>query len=172
LAQNEITVGLLAARQALAEKRIDDAIALLRGVHDRSPSSADAASMLGAAYGEKKEFANALLWFKTAVSIQPTGRNYFNVAIAHRMLNSSDQSIAALRQALNLDPTYEKASQMLAQIRPTVAPVQPTAPVLTQPPPVIGVAPPEATIITAPPASTIGQPMAPPAYAPPTQVAY
>jgi hypothetical protein len=130
LVQTEIAVILDDARRALAEKRTDDAISLLLSV---TAPSAEVSLMLGAAYSEKRDYDSALRWFQSAVSIQSTARNYFNLAALHKMRNSPDEARTALREALNLDPTYEKARQMLETLPPepsigAAPPMPPPAP--------------------------------------------
>jgi tetratricopeptide (TPR) repeat protein len=114
VAQNDISLALNAARQAMAEKRTADAIMLLREAFAKSPDSADVASMLGAAYSQNRNTDEALTCFESAVGLQPTARNYFNLAALHKMCNRPDQARVALEDALAVDSTYDKARQMLA----------------------------------------------------------
>src|SRR3990172_5147698 len=100
MAQDEMTVTLQVARQALAENRADDAIVLLQGAFESRPDSAEIASLLGVAYAGKKEIDTALDWFGKAVAIQPTARIYFNLAKLHNMRNSPYEAKIALQEAL------------------------------------------------------------------------
>jgi tetratricopeptide (TPR) repeat protein len=132
MAQTEIAVVLASARQAFAEKRMDDAIALLNGV---PTPSADVSSMLGAAYSSKNDLNNALVCFQVAVSLQPTARNHFNLAALHKMRNDPHEAAIALQEALKLDPGYEKAQQMLDALPPEALQTEPRIGEAPAPPP-------------------------------------
>lgn len=121
MAQEEISVVLQAARQALTEKRTEEAIANLEATFARHADSAEVATMLGAAYAEKKEHDIALGWFEKAAAISPSARAYFNLAMLHRVRNNPNDVRTALEKALKLDPSYDKARQLLAQMPPSVA---------------------------------------------------
>ncbi|MCE5314836.1 MAG: tetratricopeptide repeat protein [Armatimonadota bacterium] len=105
------------ARTALAEKRHDDAIDLLTDILSESPDNSQILSMLGAAYAEAGDYAQALTHFSKALAITPSARNHFNVAIAHRMQGDLEQAEAYLCSALEIDPEYERAKDMLSEIK-------------------------------------------------------
>lgn len=104
------------AKQALAEKRIDDAIGLLQEIDKQSAATAEVYSTLGAAYGHKRDFQQSLMCFEKALSLEPTAKAHFNLAAVQRAMGNNAAARASLQAALNIDPTYDRAKQILDQI--------------------------------------------------------
>jgi tetratricopeptide (TPR) repeat protein len=116
MSEQELSIVLRAARQALTERRVDEAIALLNGLDRQFLDSHEVASTLGVAYAENRNYTEALTCFERAVSVQATARGYYNIATLHRMQGNLTATRTALLEALRLDAQYEKARQMLAQL--------------------------------------------------------
>jgi tetratricopeptide (TPR) repeat protein len=134
----ETTPSIVDAKQALAEKRIDDAIGLLREMDRQSLGSAEVYSTLGAAYGQKRDFQQSLACFEKALSLEPSAKAHFNLAAVQRAMGNAAAAKASLQAALNLDPGYDRAKQVLGQME-QAAPQPPTPGQFNQP--LVGSAP-------------------------------
>ncbi len=115
---------LAQAREAFKERRYEEAIRLLTELRRESEQDdPEVLTLLGAAHGENKDYYQALAYFEKAVSLQPTARGYFNVATLYQLQKDNDPAVRALKSALKLDPTYERASRLLEEIEGPTEPI-------------------------------------------------
>lgn len=128
---------LASAKQAVAEQRYEDAIAELTDLSKSKPDDPDILGTLGAAHAQAKNYPQAMAYLSKALSILPSAKSHYNLATLLVLQGKKAEAADQLEAALKLDPTYERARQMLAQVGVQPAPAEPT--------PVAAVAPPAAT---------------------------
>ncbi|MDO8682024.1 MAG: tetratricopeptide repeat protein [Armatimonadota bacterium] len=149
--QRDLIIALNTAKQALIERRLDDAVSLLKDIDGRQPDSPDVLSMLGVAYAEKGSYAEALGCYERSLSAKPTSRGYFNVANIYKMQKNYALARIALIRALEIDPHYDRALKLMSEIAAAATPPpvpaepaakttrlvapSPTVPLLYNPPP-------------------------------------
>lgn len=104
------------ARRAISENRPRDAVALLTKVLAENPGDAECLSLLGAAYAADNNYPLALDCFNRSLAIRPTARVFYNLAALYRRQGFTAPAKRALRRAVELDPSYERARKMLAEI--------------------------------------------------------
>lgn len=134
MAGESIAAILTEARQLLAEKKCDEAVERLQAVLQEEPEDADILSLLGAAHAENRDYPQAVAYFDKALKIKPNARGHFNIASLYKMQGDKTQAISALKEALKLDPSYTRATQMLAELGVTQEAVDDT-PVMSTPTP-------------------------------------
>lgn len=104
------------ARRAISENRPEEAIALLTGLLRGDPDDAEALSLLGAAHAAHDDYPHALDCFSRSLALRPSARVHYNLAALYRRQGYVAPAKRALREAIRLDPTYERARRMLSQI--------------------------------------------------------
>lgn len=105
-----------AARRAISENRPEQAIALLTGLLRGDPEDAEALSLLGAAHAANNNYPHALDCFNRSLALRPSARVHFNLAALYRRQGYVAPAKRALREAIKLDPAYERARRMLSEI--------------------------------------------------------
>jgi tetratricopeptide (TPR) repeat protein len=101
----------------LAE-HFDEALNIYRGVIAKKPkleTLADAHGNIGWAYLDMKEFAKALPELLEASRLHPSEYYSERTGLAYRGLGQNEKAIAALRDAIRINPKYDDAYQELAE---------------------------------------------------------
>ena len=116
---DDLSTLLARAQHALVEKRHDDAVSLLKDCATRDPNCVDTQSLLATAYAAKGDYTKCLASFERVLEIEPSAKAHYNVAAIHKAQGNLPSARAALHSALQFDPGYSKARDMLAQIGST-----------------------------------------------------
>lgn len=104
------------ARKAILENRPQDAIAQLTQMLKSGPDDPEALSLLGAAYAAGNDYPHALHCFNRSLEIRPSARVLYNLAALYHRHGYLAPAKRALRQAVELDPGYQRAQSMLSEI--------------------------------------------------------
>ncbi len=122
------------ARQSLARREADDAIALLQQAITQDPRRSDAYALLGEAYVQKGMVNEGIYALSTSISLNPQNiAAHIGLAIALQQVGRLHEAAFELQDALRIDPDHERAQELLREIEaqlerqgtqiPTAAPV-------------------------------------------------
>ena len=106
-------LGFVLTRQGLTH----EAVPMYRKALEMEPGSASAHFNLAAALAGSGELADAESHFRSAIDIEPSSRSYTALGITLVKQGRSEEGMASLREAVELDPSNEEASVLLAQLK-------------------------------------------------------
>jgi serine/threonine protein kinase/cytochrome c-type biogenesis protein CcmH/NrfG len=101
----------------LRKKQPDGAIQALQQAIKLASDHYLAHYFLGEAYLAKDNYQEALRWFQKAAPMDPTDPDpHTRMAICYALLNRRTDAIAAVRQALAIDPNNKQARELLSKL--------------------------------------------------------
>jgi hypothetical protein len=106
---------LAQSRDCLAQSRHAEAIRTLDTLLARAPDFEEALFLRGTAYVDSGRPSEALADLARAAALAPADPRYpYNLAVAHWMLNDTDQTVRYCRQALESENDFRPAHMLLA----------------------------------------------------------
>jgi len=106
------------AQLAAAEKKYADGVTLLGNVLSRDPQNLEGLLLKGRLEMQQGETAQAINDFEEMAKVfHQVPVVYYQLALARLANNESDKAIDNLNQALNLNPKFAEAIQLLAEIQ-------------------------------------------------------
>lgn len=113
---------------ALQAGQVEQAVRHLEEAVATDPRDTQAWGYLGTAYGRLQQFDRAVGALEKAVELgSPTAALCFNLGLARERSGNPTGAVAALRQALSLDPNYNRANEALQRLGQSSTPAAPTA---------------------------------------------
>lgn len=126
MSQDDLTVRLQSARQLLAAGSLSDALTALNQLRRDYPRDPDILAALAVAHANSGNLAEAVEYLNASIVTKPNARSYYNLAMVFRQKGDDVQAAWALEQALDLEPNYDRARQLLYQMNQGSSAVQTT----------------------------------------------
>lgn len=108
---------------------LTEAIRVWRRALDFAPRNVHLYNNIGSALKRLGHDEHAYKWYAAALEIQPTYWTYYNLAIIYRDRNQSNDAAWALKQSLQLNPSFTQAQDLLRRLETGL--IQATAAVKT-----------------------------------------
>jgi tetratricopeptide (TPR) repeat protein len=111
----DVTAQLEKAIQHKIIGEYDEAIAVLRPLHQAHPSNAEITHELGLIHSFKVDMDESIYYLELAVRLAPQSIPYMvDAGKTHAMFGNDDRAKAIFEYILKLDPTNEEAQKNLA----------------------------------------------------------
>jgi tetratricopeptide (TPR) repeat protein len=113
-------------RRLLASGQLQEGLAGLQQIIAERPADAEAHALLGVALGMSGDTAGSVRHLETAIQLapqQPTHR--FNLGQVRERSGNPNGAVEAYRQALQIDPSYQRASEALWRLTGAPSPSAP-----------------------------------------------
>jgi tetratricopeptide (TPR) repeat protein len=98
-------------------KQVEGAIKVLERAYYFAPDNSLICSRLGKAYSMNQNYDLALFMFKEVTLMEPLNATaFYNVGMMNVMMGNKAEAKDAFDKALEIDPSFEKAREILAKL--------------------------------------------------------
>jgi len=104
------------AVEDMRQGQVDKAEPILLKLYKAAPENPEILLAMGTLYSMKGDMAKAIAFMEKSVKAKPTSQSYAGLAAAYSEVGRADDTVAALRKSLSLDPTNLAANFNLATI--------------------------------------------------------